>query len=190
MLPSAGWSGILSRGRDGRCGIGEGSGGQAFQRVYDPDSGRGGECGRGVLQPRQVSTNWVWGSLRAWQPHFYCSSVSKHQSCSGEEKATVLNIDDADKNVTRFKWSYPRPVADGDGVLIKFVYSVVQTFETYWIAQQLGYLKITPGPGNGLETIAPQFTSPRFTSSMESTQTTPSSEAPGNIFSTSFGLYL
>ena len=102
-----------------------------------------------------------------------------------------MNIDDADKNVTRFKWSYPRPVANGDGVLIKFVYSVVQTFETYWIAQQLGYLKITPGPGNGLETIAPPFTtSPRFTSSMESTQTTPSSEATGNIFSTSFGLYL
>ena len=42
MLPSAGWGGILSRGRDGRCGIGEGSGGQAFQRVYDTDSGRGG----------------------------------------------------------------------------------------------------------------------------------------------------
>ena len=24
----------------------------------------------------------------------------------------------------------------------------MQTFDTFWIAQQLGYLKITPGPGN------------------------------------------
>ena len=56
MLPFAGWGGILGRGRDGRCGIGEGSGGQAFQRVYDPDSGRGGECSRRVFQLRQVST--------------------------------------------------------------------------------------------------------------------------------------
>ena len=96
----------------------------------------------------------------------------------------MLNIDDADKNVTRFKWSYPRPVANGDGVLIKFVYSVVQTFETYWIAQQLGYLKITPGTGNGRETIVPLFTtSPGFTSPMESPQTTPSSEAAGNTSS-------
>ena len=91
-----------------------------------------------------------------------------------------MNIDDADKNVTRFKWSYPRPVANGDGVLIKFVYSVVQTFETYWIAQQLGYLKITPGPGNGLGTFT---TSPSLTSSMETSQTTPSLEAAGNTSS-------
>ena len=76
------------------------------------------------------------------------SCVSKYVSCSGKERATVMNTNDIRKNMIRFKWKYPQPVADGDGVLIKFVYSVVQTYDTFWLTQQLGYLKINPGPGS------------------------------------------
>ena len=106
------------------------------------------------------------------------SSVSRHLSCSGRKKATVMHTNDVDKNLIRFKWRYPRPIADGEQVLIKFVYSVVQTFDTFWIAQQLGYLKITPGTvpeGATSATFPPSTSRPVLTSTIGAPQTTQSS---------------
>ena len=55
----------------------------------------------------------------------------------------------------------------------------MQTFDTFWIAQQLGYLKITPGPGNvpaagfifpneleAPKTVPPSTSGPSLTSTM------------------------
>ena len=59
------------------------------------------------------------------------------------EKATVVHTSRTDKESVEFKWNFPEEPEKGKK--IKFVYTVLQSFDQFWAMQESKEIKLISG---------------------------------------------
>jgi hypothetical protein len=70
-------------------------------------------------------------------------SKTKHLTCSGKDKATVVHSEKVDEESISFMWKYPDTTENEMEVM--FYYSVVAGFDKFWVKLKSEKLTIMPG---------------------------------------------